>query len=166
MTKKYFIEFSDYNCWANQQVISWIDKLSEHQWQQSLVSSFSSIEATTLHLVGAERVWLDRLHKKENITWLPASFSGSKDMLCKLWKEGSEGLRSFCESMPGSLLAENLSFKNVKGIAFNLPYYQLFAHIFNHSTYHRGQLVTLLRQTGFTELSSLDMITYCREKMK
>ncbi|WP_223233283.1 DinB family protein [Chitinophaga sp. CF418] len=32
----------------------------------------------------------------------------------------------------------------------------------NHSTYHRGQLVNMLRQVGFTQLSSTDLATYYR----
>jgi hypothetical protein len=36
-----------------------------------------------------------------------------------------------------------------------MPYYQTFAHIVNHSTYHRGQLVTLLRQAGYDQFSSI-----------
>jgi uncharacterized damage-inducible protein DinB len=36
----------------------------------------------------------------------------------------------------------------------------------NHSTYHRRQLVTLLRQVGFTKLSSTDLFTYSRVMQK
>jgi uncharacterized damage-inducible protein DinB len=41
-----------------------------------------------------------------------------------------------------------------------MEFQQTFSHVVNHSTYHRGQLVTLLRQTGFTQLSSTDLATY------
>ena len=34
--------------------------------------------------------------------------------------------------------------------------------VMNHSTYHRGQLVTLLRGAGFTALSTTDLISFYR----
>ncbi|WP_408612388.1 DinB family protein [Chryseobacterium fluminis] len=39
-----------------------------------------------------------------------------------------------------------------------------FPHFVNHATYHRGQLVTLLRQTGFTDFSNTDLATYFIKK--
>ena len=42
-----------------------------------------------------------------------------------------------------------VSFVYPNGKTGQMLYYQTFAHIVNHSTYHRGQLVTLLRQAGF-----------------
>ena len=34
----------------------------------------------------------------------------------------------------------------------------------NHGTYHRGQLITMLRQTGVTNLPATDLIVYYREQ--
>ena len=92
------------------------------------------------------------------------TFNGSKDDLIKICKEGVENFRQFIEDFPAESIAEKLAFKNIKGVPHDQPYWQLFAHIINHTTYHRGQLVTMLRQVGFTELSSIDMTTYFRTK--
>ena len=35
---------------------------------------------------------------------------------------------------------------------------QVFAHVVNHGTYHRGQLVTMLRQVGFSNVGSTDLL--------
>jgi uncharacterized damage-inducible protein DinB len=35
-------------------------------------------------------------------------------------------------------------------------------HVFNHGTYHRGQLVTMLRQVGVTEIPQTDYIAFVR----
>ncbi|WP_142529142.1 DinB family protein [Pedobacter westerhofensis] len=44
-----------------------------------------------------------------------------------------------------------------------MEFYRIFPHMVNHSRYHRGQLVTLLRrQAGFTDLCSTDLFTYYR----
>jgi uncharacterized damage-inducible protein DinB len=33
-------------------------------------------------------------------------------------------------------------------------------HFVHHATYHRGQLVTLLRQAGFTNITNIYLFTY------
>ena len=37
---------------------------------------------------------------------------------------------------------------NSKKEHFKSPVYQMLMHVFNHGTYHRGQLVNMLRQLG------------------
>jgi uncharacterized damage-inducible protein DinB len=40
----------------------------------------------------------------------------------------------------------------------------MFFHIMNHSSFHRGQLVTMLRNAGFEgKMPRTDMIVYLRE---
>jgi len=45
-----------------------------------------------------------------------------------------------------------------------MPVYQMLQHVFNHATYHRGQLVTMLRQLGQDKIPDTDFYTYCRLK--
>jgi uncharacterized damage-inducible protein DinB len=42
--------------------------------------------------------------------------------------------------------------------------YEIIMHCMNHSTFHRGQIVTMLRTAGVTNLFSTDLITYYRER--
>lgn len=39
----------------------------------------------------------------------------------------------------------------------------MIQHVINHSSYHRGQIITLLRQQNITTFPSLDAIVYYRE---
>jgi uncharacterized damage-inducible protein DinB len=45
-----------------------------------------------------------------------------------------------------------------------MPVYQMLHHVFNHATYHRGQLVTILRQLGVDKIPSTDFSTFCMKK--
>ena len=58
-------------------------------------------------------------------------------------------------------LDRTLTYKNSKGIQFS-SYSETILHCINHSTYHRGQIITMLRQLGQNNLLSTDYITYCR----
>jgi len=163
MTKNYFIQLADYNIWANDIVHSWFGKITGEQWEQPVISSFDSIAATTLHIAGAETVWLDRLNNAAAPVWLPPIFKGSKTETLEVWNKASNKLKSFIENFDETKLQINLSFKRLNGDAYEMPHYQVFAHVFNHTSYHRGQLVTLLRQIGFTDIRSTDMLGFFRK---
>ena len=160
MTKKYFLELANYNIWANNIIYSWFDKINEGQWNLPLVSSFESIAATALHIAGAESIWVDRLNKVASPVWLPAVFAGNKTETMNLWNKASGNLKFFVEQFDESKMESNLNFKRINGEAYKMPHYQVFAHVFNHSSYHRGQLVTLLRQVGFTDVGSTDLFGF------
>lgn len=163
MTKHYFMQLTDYNIWANAIVHSWLNKVTDEQWKQTVISSFDSIAATTLHIAGAETMWLERLNNAAAPVWLPSVFKGSKNETLDVWNKASKNLKSFIEKFDETKLPANLSFKRLNGDAYEMPHYQVFAHIFNHSSYHRGQIVTMLRQVGFSEVGSTDMLGFFRK---
>ncbi|MFN8344551.1 MAG: DinB family protein [Spirosomataceae bacterium] len=159
MNKDYLLELAQYNVWANELMKSWLNELNETQWTQSLVGSFDSIAATVLHLAGAEKVWYERLnHKAEE--FLSVSFNGTKDDLLAIWTQATDHLQTYVSTVPESELETYFPYKNLKGEDLTLKRHQAIVHVFNHSTYHRGQLVNYLRQVGFTQVSSTDMSTF------
>jgi uncharacterized damage-inducible protein DinB len=50
------------------------------------------------------------------------------------------------------------------GVRWSQPFWQSFQHLANHGTYHRGQVVTMLRQLGVTTVPSTDLIAFYRER--
>ena len=160
MTKPYFIELAEYNVWANNITLSWLFDLTEEQWNLPIESSFNSIRETVLHLAGAEKIWLDRLNKIENPEPLATTFKGNKQDLLEIWTNASGELKNFVEAFDEKELKSLLRFKRFNGVEYTQPYYQVLAHIFNHSTYHRGQLVTMLRQAGYKNVCSTDMLRF------
>jgi len=163
MTKEYFKELANYNLWANTIACGWLAELSEAHWEQHVVSSFNSIRETVLHIISAENAWLQRFHKIEKVEWLQADYKGTKDEHLALWKKTSTAFKEFMDAFDETKLNEPLAFKRLNGDAYSTPYYQLFAHVVNHAAYHRGQVVTMLRQVGFTNLHSTDLVTFYRE---
>jgi uncharacterized damage-inducible protein DinB len=166
MTKEYFITLAEYNIWANNIVHSWFDKISDEQWEQNIVSSFTSLSATALHTASAETIWLDRLNKVTQPRWLTNIVKGGKKEVQDAWKDSTAGLKSFVENFDETKLPDIVSFKRTTGDTRELKFCQIFAHVFNHSTYHRGQIVTILRQVGFTDISSIDLSTFFWSKKK
>jgi len=79
-----------------------------------------------------------------------------------LWKKSSKQLRNFIVSFDESKMNDTFSFKRFNGEENTMKYYEVFAHVFNHSTYHRGQVVTMLRQAEFATIQSTDLLGFYR----
>jgi len=163
MTLSYFIELADYNIWANREAIRWLENISDEQWSQSVVSSFGTIEATVFHIAGAEKLWYERLIKIQSPAFLPSDINAPKTDLLSKWAKASIQLKEAVGKLDPQQLKSILAFKRLNGEHMELPYYQALAHIFNHSTYHRGQLLVLLKQVGYQEISSTDMLFFFRK---
>jgi uncharacterized damage-inducible protein DinB len=160
MTLQYFKELAAYNLWANAKVCGWLAQISDEQWHQEIVSSFNSIQETVLHVISAENIWLQRFKKETPTIWLQQEFTGTKEDHIRLWKKTSADMKTFIDTFNETDLNTNLDFKRINGNAYSMPFYQLMAHVVNHATYHRGQLVTMLRQTGFTNVDSTDLTEF------
>ncbi|CAN5217072.1 DinB family protein [soil metagenome] len=159
MNKDYFKELSEYNVWANNIVCSWLEQITDEQWKQEVISSFNSIQETVLHIISAEKAWLQRF-KKEKVEWLQFNYKGSKEEHIALWKKTSAELKAYVEGFDENNLLVKLDYKRLNGEEKSTAFYAMFAHVFNHSTYHRGQLVTMLRQVGFTGVTSTDLLGF------
>ncbi len=163
MNKQYFIELAAYHIWATDIFCTMLTEISNEQWTQNVISSFNSIQETTLHTISAEKAWLQRF-KKEPVDWLQFSFKGSKDEHIELWKQTSADLKNYINEFDENNLYTILHYKRLNGEEKSTPFYVMFAHVFNHSTYHRGQLVTMFRQLGFTNIKSTDLIGFYPNK--
>ncbi len=155
-------ELFAYSAWANALVFESAAALSAEQLGHSVASSFPSIGATLGHIVGAEWVWLRR--------WLGESPSGfpewvTKPVLADLKARLSEVEReraAFVASLSDSDLVRVVSYRTLSGKSFSDPLDGLMRHVVNHSTYHRGQVVTQLRQLGFKPPTT-DLIVFMRQ---
>jgi uncharacterized damage-inducible protein DinB len=166
MNKAYFAELARYNIWANDMAMGWLEQISGEQWEQATVSSFSSVRKTALHIASAEKIWVDFWTNVPYPLYLSEDYKGTKEELITIWKRSSEGLREFIESYPEEGYSQPVTFRYPHGGEGQMEFWQTFAHVFNHSTYHRGQLVCTLRQVGFTSFSSVDLVTFYRLRSK
>jgi uncharacterized damage-inducible protein DinB len=127
-----------------------------------LVGSFKNIHETTLHIVAAEQIWHQRLIGFAP-EWLASTFEGDRNLMLQTWKRTADDLKQYILDSSEEELLEKFHFTTRDGTPFYMERYKALVHTFNHSTFHRGQLLTLLRQVGFTSVSTTDLIYYYRE---
>lgn len=162
--KNLLLKYTRYNLWANTKVCNeFIAKLDPILLDKEVPSSFPSIRKTLYHIWDAETVWYQRLNQEPNIKWPPhADFKGTFSEFQKLFLLQSEQLCQWVENRSEEDLQKDFQYLDSRGKSHSNNIHDAVHHCMNHSTFHRGQLVTMLRNVGFTELSSTDYIAYCR----
>lgn len=154
--------YVNYNLWANKRVVQLLRSCTTEQLEQTVVNSFPSIIETAAHIWDAEYLWLKRLEGYSEKDFPSKHFKGtSLDILDKLITI-SQDMVNYVQDKSEAYLFSKQEFNTTKGIHYSFPYYQMIHHCMNHSSYHRGQLITLCRQIGITEFESVDYITYLR----
>ena len=161
--KEYLFNLIKYNHWANKRICDFIFAAGEDVCLVHQVSSFPTIRETVFHIWDAEGIWLNRLKGDSLNFWPSKNFSGSTIEGCKLMVQGSYQLIQMVELIDQNELSKIIDYKNIKGVPFQITIQEIISHLVNHSTFHRGQLITMLRVAEFTDLKSTDLIGYFRE---
>jgi len=160
--KELLQQYAAYNVWANQQMIERIVKLPEEQQVKTIASSFPSLHLTLLHVWDAGSIWWQRMKLQEVIVPPSANFSGNTRDAAN----GLHGQDKLWENHINHLTEAGLrhvfAYQNSRREHFKQPVYQALHHLFNHSTYHRGQLVTILHQLGADKIPNTDYIGWSR----
>jgi uncharacterized damage-inducible protein DinB len=140
----------DYDQWANQKMVDAIGKLDRDQFTRRIESSFSSIRDTLAHIIAAEWVYVRRW-KGESPTAMPgwATNSTLESLLSNL-REIERERAGFVAALTDESLVTPITYRNFRGQEWTYLLSDMFLHVVNHSTYHRGQLTTMIRQVGGT----------------
>ncbi len=157
------LELYAYNRWANARAFESASALTAEELSRQIGGSFSSVLGTLTHVVGAEWVWLERWHGRSPRA-LPGGFAGLEDLRARL-AEVEEGQRGILSTLTPERLLARISYVNFAGETWAYALGEMLVHLVNHGTYHRGQVVTLLRQLGKKPLST-DYLLYLDGKGK
>lgn len=112
----------------------------------------------------AENIWWQRLKLSEHVVPPSARFEGSAlDIISALLQQNELWKQWIDQSRPMAFEHEFI-YKNLKGERFKQPVVEILLHVFNHGTYHRGQLVNMLRQAGIEKIPATDYIVFSRGK--
>lgn len=154
-----------FNVWANTQIALVLRELDDEIFFRENKSSFPSIAKTVLHTWGAQFIWLKRM---EGLSLGAFPHIGVTDKIVSLdgLVKSAEDIQKFIESKDEDFLTSTYAYRNMKGDPFEDSYEETLFHVVNHSTYHRGQIITMLREAGVTNVVGTDLIHYLRTLKK
>ncbi|PYV40579.1 MAG: damage-inducible protein DinB [Acidobacteria bacterium] len=148
MDQKQILELYEYNRWANARILDAAAKLTADEFTKDLRNSFASIRDTLAHIMSAEWIWLMRWKGISPKQMLAPSDFPSILLLRRRWAEVEQEQAEFVASVTEESLEATISYINTRGVRWAYPLGQMMQHVVNHSTYHRGQVITMLRQLG------------------
>ncbi len=161
--KELLKQLAAYNIWATKLLADRIKQLSEEDINKEIASSFPSLYKTVLHMWDAESIWWQRLKLAEQIIIPNEVFKGKFDELAANLAKQSLQWKEWVENATDNQLAHVFSFVRNKE-EIKMLVHNMLLHLFNHGTYHRGQLVTLLRQLNADKIPQTDFSVFCRKK--
>jgi len=162
--KKLLVQYAAYNIWANQRIVDCITNLTDDQINREICSSFRSIYLTLLHMWDVESIWWQRIKLQEKVEWPSTTFKGSVMELSNNLMHQSKQWKEWVDLATETALEHEFIYKNSKKDHFKQPMFEALHHLFNHQTYHRGQLITMLRQAGVENPPQTDLIVFSRKK--
>lgn len=161
--KELLQQYAAFNVWATQRITDVIAGLPEEKIIAPITSSFPSMYKTVLHLLDAESIWWQRLKLQEHVERPSETFTGSFAELQKKLLQQSNLFNDWVSNATEAQLQHVFAYIREKE-QNKMQVSNMLLHLFNHNSYHRGQLVTMLRQSGIAKIPSTDFAAYLRGK--
>ncbi len=139
----------DHTFACREPLLNVIGKLTKDELLRDLRVGRSSIRDILVHLVNTEIYWTDNILREKNTNWFrPEEFS-SVDDIRKVWKDVELSTRELFESQNEETLQHVKSIRwDDRTVSFTAA--KVFMHMATHETHHRGLVVGLLRQLGYS----------------
>ncbi len=156
-------ELYDFNAWAHRRIFAALAGLPADEYLRDLKSSHGGIHGTLCHIVWAEQLWLNRWLGKPNPPVAQGKDLASLAAARARWEEVEGERAGFLRGLTDPKLADTITIKPTTGGSYRHTYLQTIQHVVDHSSYHRGQIITMLRQLG-VQPPSTGLIFFYRER--
>ena len=163
MKREEIVGLVEFNAWANRRVLGAIATLTPEQFTKELGSSFSSVKDTLMHVFGVEWVWLERLQGRSPSAIPDVKEFAEMPKLAARYEEHEGNFLGYVRDVTQGELEEVVDYKTLSFGPGRNSRWQIIQHVVNHGTYHRGQVVAMLRQLGAKGVGT-DLITFYRER--
>jgi uncharacterized damage-inducible protein DinB len=132
-----------YNLWANERLNAWLLTLDRNILYQKTGSSFGTIDRTLQHILDAQIYWHAIIFQGQiNAFSQPLRENAADKIINELGVSSQQLVNSL------TLLNEQQLLDYIKASDSTQRRYEYILHVVNHSSYHRGQIVTLCRALG------------------
>ena len=160
--KSWCLRLVQSNLWANEIMADWIRDAGDEACAQHIPGSFPSVRETLLHIYNAQEIWLSRLDGNSPLNWVTQNADWPASEIAPKLIRSSQSLCLWAEKADEAIFNQSIDYRSLKGDPYSNTVSEILSHVVNHSTFHRGQVVNMLRTLGFTQFSSTDLIAFFR----
>jgi uncharacterized damage-inducible protein DinB len=100
------------------------------------------------HIVGAERLWISRIHQEAPVMPVWPDFD-LEQCAAELTELQGEWMRCL-EGLDEESLYDGVAYRNTKGEFWTSTVADILSHVVLHASYHRGQIAAAVRGAGGT----------------
>lgn len=136
-----------YSIWASRKVLEAVRALSPEDCAKPMSVSHESIAKTLAHIYFGDAIWYSRI-ADPRYPVPPHDALPSLDFVIQEWPRLQAGWEAWAGTATDAEIARQVAFKSRFVGDAGLPAWQIVMHVVNHGTFHRGQIVAMLRQLG------------------
>jgi uncharacterized damage-inducible protein DinB len=151
----------DYNRWANERVLESLRPISQEVFASDKGASHGSIRGVLAHIAGAQWIWLERWKGSSPAALLLESEFETVEIATARLARIDQDLGDFSSQLTQADIDGTRGYRTTEGKPYSNILGDMMLHVANHSSYHRGQITTLLRQLGAVPQST-DFILFLR----
>jgi uncharacterized damage-inducible protein DinB len=151
--KANYYKLLQYEKWANRLIIDTIGRVKEPDSRWLDLMS---------HILNVQMVWYSRITKDIYPPPVWEVVTGIEEIK-KKYSSNNIILDSFISELRDEDLNISIPYKTTEGVEHQNTLREILTHLFNHSTYHRGQIVILMKEKIPT-LPATDFILFARGK--
>ena len=155
-------DYAYFNLWAHHRLVDWLRTKPAERLEQETPSSFPTLKLTFLHLWAAEKIWMERLQQIPTAPFLALTFNGSSEVVCTGLLQNAAASATYIDAQDAPYFEAECDFQLLDGTVDRRPRTEMLLHCLQHSTYHRGQIITMARALGITDPPKTDYIAYAR----
>jgi uncharacterized damage-inducible protein DinB len=149
--------------WADDTMLTALSLAPSEQVLQDRGSSFKSLFDTLNHVYLAELVWIKRLQGNRDARLADLESPVDLAALAQTWPDLHRTWIDWSRSHSSEDFEAPLILRNMQGTESQMPLWQIVLHVVNHGSYHRGQVATMLRQSGIKPPGT-DLVTFYRTR--
>jgi uncharacterized damage-inducible protein DinB len=161
--QQHLTDLCSYNAWANERIIDMIRQADRDVYDLPVENSFPSIRKTIFHIWDAQVIWLSRLQGNSPTDWPSKTKNQSVEGFETDFLDQSKNFFLHVREAQSDFFNLECTYQNLRGEQCVTNHSSIILHCMNHSTYHRGQIITMLRTLGIQGIQSTDYITYLRK---
>lgn len=150
-----------YELWATKTLVEWLKTKDATLLETPVTSSYGTMKETLKHMMETSAWWTKNLRNEHpSLTFGPLVCNESVAEVLDIVLKQAEELKALADSLTLEQLVQPYPVTIPFAGDFNIPGHEMLLQVSHHSTYHRGQIVTMGRHLGITDATNTDYMFY------
>lgn len=145
--RDFILQQYDYVVWSDDRCLTAAASVLTENFDKQLGFSFGSVHRVLLHMLGAQDLWLGRWQGDSTRVFPTVEELPTLEAIRQRWDKNHGQLIAFVRAQTDDSLTQRVNFIR-NGQPHSGMLWMLMTHTFDHATYHRSQLNSLIKLAG------------------